>query len=292
MTKLIFGCGYLGRRVVAEWREQGDEIYAVTRSASRAAEFKSGGLKPIVADVTDRASLNRLPSANTVLFAVGFDRSSKHAIHDVYVDGLKHVLDALPESIDRFIYVSSTGVYGQNNGEIVDEQSPCQPTREGGKACLRAESLLSQHPLGARSIILRLAGIYGPGRIPRLSDIKAGKPLAVPQVGCLNLIHVEDAARVILLAEANALPPCLYVVSDGHPVERVEYYRELAQLIGAAPPVIEKPDTDSPAAQRAGSSKRISNRKMLDELPVKLTYPSYREGLAAIIAAQNERESQ
>ena len=283
MSKLILGCGYLGERVADLWLAEGQRVSAVTRSSQRAGQLRRRGIHPIVADITLPATLEGLPDASCVLFAVGFDRAPGPMLREVYVEGLRHVLAALPPSVERFIYVSSTGVYGQVSGQRVDEDSPCEPVREGGRACLSAERLLTEHPLGKRSIILRMAGLYGPGRIPRSRELLAGQKIAAVGEGCLNLVHVEDAAQVVLAAERHAQPPRLYVVSDGNPVQRREYYRYLAQLLGAPEPVLEAPPADSPAAQRARSDKRIENRRMCAELRVPLRFPSYREGLSAIV---------
>jgi nucleoside-diphosphate-sugar epimerase len=105
----------------------------------------------------------------------------------------------------------------------------------------------------------------------------------------LNLIHVEDAAQVVLAAEERAAPPRKYVVSDGHPVERSEYYTELARLLGAPKPRFIEPPADAPAAIRAASDKRVNPRRMFVELSPDLAYPSYREGLAAIVSGEGGR---
>ncbi len=140
MAKLIFGCGYLGRRVARLWCDAGEDVYAVTRSRERAIELASAGLRPIVADVTEPASLRELPAGSTVLFAVGHDRTAGKSITQVYCDGLRHTLAALPAETQQIMYISSTGVYGQQAGEIVDEDTPCHPDREGGRACLALSS--------------------------------------------------------------------------------------------------------------------------------------------------------
>lgn len=285
MAKLVFGCGYLGLRIAKLWRQSGEQVVAVTRSAERAALFSADGLEPLVADLNQAdtlAPIGQLSGIDTVLFAVGFDRTAGSTIRDVYVDRLSRVLGVLPAA-SRFIYIGSTGVYGQVAGDIVDETSPCQPTREGGIACLAAEQLLRQSNLADRTIILRLAGIYGPGRIPRAKELQAGAAIAAPGEGYLNLIHVDDAARIVLLAEQRAKPPKLYCVSDGQPVQRHEYYQELARLVGAPTPRFIDPPSQSPAAQRAASDKRISNALLAQDLAPVLLYPNYREGLRAIV---------
>ena len=282
MANLIFGCGYLGQRVARLWRDQGQEVYAVTRSLERAKQLAGEGLKPLVGNIDGSTQLLLPQGVRTVLFAVGFDDRGR-SIHDVYVGGITNALRSLPETIERFIYISSTGVYGKVTGREVDEDSPCQPTREGGQACLAAETVLRASRFSSRSIILRLAGLYGPGRIPRAEDLAAGKPIEAPAAGWLNLIHVEDAARIVLQATDRAASPRTYVVSDGHPIERRDYYAELARLLGAPPPQFQEPPADSPAALRASSDKRVNPRRMLAELAPPLLYPSYREGLAAIV---------
>jgi len=284
-AKLIIGCGYLGRRVAALWRAQGDEVFATTRSRERFAEFTSLGLQPIQFDVI--AVDEPLPAVRTVLFAVGFDRTAGVDMRSVYVDGLRRSLNALPDSVERIIYISSTGVYGQNDGSIVDEESPTEPARDGGKAVLAAERTLRDHPLGRCAIILRLAGIYGPGRLPRLEAIRAGEPLVTPTDSYLNLIHVEDAARIALLAEQHAVPPRTYLVSDGHPVQRRTFYQEIARRLGLPRPEFIEPSTEWTAPSRAESSKRLDLRRLLTELPVKLQYPNYRHGLKEILGSQS-----
>lgn len=284
MVKLIFGCGYLGKRVARRWLDVGDRVHAVTRSEARAAQFRRDGLLPIVADVMNGSTLTTLPRASSVLYCVGFDRATGQPVRDVCVEGLKAVLQSLPLSVERFLYVSTTGVYGQGHGGWVDESSACHPVRPSGAAYLEAEQALRSHGLGDRSVILRLAGIYGPGRIPRCEEIRQGRPVRAPRSGHLNLIHVDDAVTVIVAAEQKAKTPACYVVSDGRPVPRQEYCREVARWIGAPEVRFETPRPGSPPEQRATNNKRIRNTRMLAELGVTLTYPTYREGLASIMA--------
>src|SRR5262245_45229702 len=159
MDKLIVGCGYLGRRVAEQWQRQGHRVFATTRNPTRADEFRELGLELVVCDVLDPASLRALPSVATVLYCVGLDRSSGQTMQAVYVDGLANVLAALPAP-GRFIHISSTSVYGQTDGEGVDETSATEPLEESGQIVLKAERVLRHAVPGA--IILRFAGIYGP----------------------------------------------------------------------------------------------------------------------------------
>ena len=284
MNRLIVGCGYLGRRVADLWHQSGDAVYVVTRTGEHAAEFAEMGWLPLVADVLVPATLDDLPQVDTVLFAVGYDRSSSASIQQVYVEGLKNVLDKLTTSIGCVIYISSTGVYAETGGDWVDEDSPTHPNRESTQACLDAERLLKSHRQGATGKILRLAGIYGPGRLPRRDDLLEGRPIRVPAGGYLNLIHVEDAARAVVAA-AQTGPPGIYSVADGAPTLRQDYLEELARLLEAPPPKFDSENEQS--SGRGATNKRVRNDRLLGELGVRLLYPSYREGLAAIVRGAN-----
>jgi nucleoside-diphosphate-sugar epimerase len=247
----------------------------------------------MVADVTKPETLRNLPPADTLLYAVGFDRNAGADIQSVYAGGLQNTLSGMPAEITRVIYISTTGVYGSAGGEWVDETTPPDPQREGGKASLAAERVLASHPLGRRSAILRLAGLYGPGRVPYLDKLRGGEPLPVPCEGWLNLIHVDDAARIVVAVDQWLAPrsrsdgPHVFCVSDGAPVVRNDYYAEVARLAKAPPPRFTTPPADSAAAARAAANRRICNRKLMETIGVQLAYPSYRAGLEAILAASD-----
>ena len=289
MTKLIIGCGYLGRRVARRWRAAGHAVTGVVRHEEQARLLETEGIGAILADVTRLETLGQLPPAETVLFSVGFDPAGGQSRRAVYVDGLHAVLDRIPTAaavsgdVSRVILVSSTGVYGEAGGDWVDEDSPCRPTRESGRALLDAENVLATHPLGRVGIVLRLAGLYGPGRLPRTDDLRSGRPLSVSPRQYVNLIHVDDAAAVVLAAESHARPPRTYVVSDGRPVDRREYLRRLAEVLDLPSPRYVDDAQGLTVTTRSEGDKRIRNRRMLEELGVVLEYPSYWEGLAASI---------
>ena len=286
MSKLIVGCGYLGHRVARSWLAAGHVVYAVTRSPARAGQLEEKGLRPIVADVTQPETLVQLPVADSLLYCVGYDRGCGVSKRAVYVDGLGSVLNALHSETQRIIFTSSTGVYGQTDGSWVDENSACQPTRSGGRVMLEAEEVLKRHRLESRAIILRLAGLYGPGRVPRMADVLAGRPINANPGGSLNLIHVDDAVEVVRLAESRAQPPRTYVVSDGHPSQRRAFYGWLAELLSVPRPEFAQPSPETGDKDWGMNDKRVRNARMLNELGVALQCPSYREGLQSIVATQ------
>jgi nucleoside-diphosphate-sugar epimerase len=283
--KLVLGAGYLGMRVAKRWQASGHEVAALTRTAARTSVLQAQGIRPLLGDVTTPATLVGLPACETILFAVGYDRSCGKTHQEVYVEGLRNVLAALANSshegtLHRLIYISTTGVYAASEQDVVDEQSPCQPTTPGAIAHFEAEQILRDSPFANRAIILRMAGLYGEERVPRIDDLRAGRPIAAASDGWVNLIHVDDAAETVLAAEAKGAPSQIYNVADGQPANRRDYLNEVARLVGAPPPVFVEPNGDA-ATSRGAASKRISNRRMMAELKVALRYPSFREGLAA-----------
>ncbi len=292
MDKLIFGCGYLGMRVAQRWLDAGHRVWASTRSPARAAELQGVGLHPLVCDVLEPRTLEKLPPVETILYCIGFDRSAGRTMREVYVQGLANVLPALMKDsarFQRFLYVSSTSVYGQPNGEWVDEYSRTEPLSEAGRTVLEAEQTLRASVHRDKAIFLRFAGIYGPGRLIRAEALKAGQPISGDPEHWLNLIHADDGASVILAAEEHGEPQATYNVSDGEPVRRRAFYEFLADLIGTPPPRFDMlvGTSTRPAASRDLTNRRIRNAKMKRCLPVSLRFPSYREGLRASLPRLN-----
>ncbi len=276
MDKLIIGCGYLGRRVAALWQAQGHRVRATTRSHTRAEEFRQAGLDPLLCDVLDPATLHDLPAADTVLYCVGFDRAAGKSMSEVYVRGLGNVLAALPAP-GRFLYVSSTGVYGQCGGEEVDETAATEPVEESGRIVLEAERLLRARL--PEAIILRFAGIYGPGRLLRRQAVAAGEPIVGDPGKWLNLIHVMDGAAAVLAAEEHGRPGEVYNVCDDAPVRRRDFYTRLAQLLGAPEPRFVPPEPGGALPGHERTNRRVVNRRLHEELKVRLRYPSCAQGL-------------
>jgi nucleoside-diphosphate-sugar epimerase len=279
-AKLIVGCGYLGRRVATKWLAQEQRVFATTRSAAKELEFARLGMDPVLCDVLNYHSLSSLPKVGVVLYCIGHDRSTGRPMRDVYVNGLENVLRALP-SPRRLIYVSSTSVYGQQQGEEVDEAAATEPVDESGRVVLAAENLVRGRCPSA--IVLRFAGIYGPARLLRQQTIERGEPIVGDPERWLNLIHIEDGGMSVLAAEDRGKQGVTYNVADDRPVRRCEFYVALACLLGAPAPsfLVPPPGTLLPNHERA--NRRIMNRLLRDELQVPLRYPTYETGLPASI---------
>lgn len=278
MNKLIIGCGYLGRRVALLWLAQGHHIWATTRSHDQAREFETQGIQPVLADILDREALRALPAVDTVLFCVGLDRSSGKTMREVYVEGLRNVLEILPPP-GRFIYVSSTSVYGQRDGEFIDESAATEPEEESGQIVLEAEQTLAQKSLPG-VVVLRFAGIYGPGRLLRRKAIECNEPIVADADKWLNLIHVDDGAAAILAADEFAPRPiALYNVCDDQPLRRRDFYIRLAQLLGAPAPCFIPPAPGKPLPPHERANRRILNQRVRAELRWAPRYANYEAGL-------------
>ncbi len=268
-SALIVGCGYLGSRVGRAWLDRGDTVRAFTRT--RAESLQAQGFEPITGDVLDPASLRDLPASDSILYAVGLDRTAGRSMREVYIEGLRTVLAALPQG-GRFVYVSSTSVYGQTDGSLVTEADATEPLEENGRIVLEAERTLREFRPDAT--ILRFAGIYGPGRLLRRAQMLKSEAYLGDPEKWLNLIHVEDGVRAVLAAERAAAQGGTFNIADDSPVSRRDFYTELAGRIGAPSARFEPA-----AAPVREANRRISNARAKAEIGFAPQYPSYREGL-------------
>ena len=290
MHALILGCGYLGGRIAQRWLGRGDLVTAITRSPDRAAKLAEAGLRTCVGDITDPASLAQLPSADLVLYAVGYDRNAVASRTEVVNDGLRNALAALETRTRRLVFISTSSVYGVADGGWIDETTPTEPAGESGRLALEAEGLVAASSLDV--VCLRLTGLYGPGRLLRRVDqFRRREPIAGEGEAWLNLIHVDDAARAVELAADRLLgrgdhsmgEECeTFLVTDDRPMRRGEYYEMLARAAGAPRP------TFDPAAGRSrivGLGKRCRNDRAKRALGLALEHPRVTEPLLKSLLA-------
>lgn len=285
--RLIAGCGYLGRRVAKLWLDQGISVAALTRTEVGASALRSLGIQPILGDVTDPNSLEKLARIGPfegLFHAVGLDRASGKSMTEVYVHGLENLLIQLPSSFcPKVVFISSTSVHAQTDGSWITESILPDATTGSGGTAYQAESVLRQ--LRPSAVILRFAGIYGPGRLLRSKAIEQGAPIPVDPEKWLNLIHVEDGARAVHLAWNKAPLGATFLLADGNPVLRGEYYRTLAKLMGAPDPsfIAGLPGTrGGPDA----SHRRIDSHFAREALGWQPCYPNHELGLQAILAEE------
>lgn len=285
MSLLIVGCGYLGQRVGARLVRRGLAVYGTVRSAARAGEIAGMGIRPVIADVTRPDSLAALPAATRLLYCVGFDRTGGADRRSVHVDGLRAVLCRLPTTDLRLVYASSTSVYGQSQGEWVDEDSPTVPLQEPGKICLEAEETLGRWARERRwsAVVLRFSGLYGPGRVLRRRELQRGEPIPGDPSRLLNLVHIDDAAQAAEAAIEAERPDPLFIVSDDRPVERREYFELAARGLGAPPVRFGGHDGRRANGTADAPNRRLCNRRLRERLGVRLVYPDITAGIPAAL---------
>jgi nucleoside-diphosphate-sugar epimerase len=277
---LIAGCGYVGSRLAHLAAEAGATVHTLRRSSGTTV---SGAL-PVCADLGDPQSLSKLPrSLDAVVFSAAPSSPDERGYRAIFVDGLRNLIEALAghtRSPARLIFTSSTAVYGQSNGEWVDESSPTRPRRFNGRVLLEAESLLQQSPIPGCA--LRLGGIYGPGRTRRIEQVRARSVRLAPGAPhYTNRIHREDAARSLmhLLALERIAP--VYLGVDQEPAPENEVLRFLARELGLPEP----PFAETAPSRRTGS-KRCRNDRLVAE-GYRFVFPSYREGYRAMLGGES-----
>lgn len=270
---LLAGCGDLGLRVAQRLRARGDEVWALRRSPPVSDD---SGIRWLRGDLTQPETLRELPAGVTrVVYLPTPDRRDKAAYREIFVDGPRHLLDALDHSVlKQVLLVSSSAVHGEHDGDWVDETTPPAPLGFNGAVLWEAEQWLAAQPL--RSTVLRLAGLYGPGRLQLVERLRAGQarvPRETPHWA--NRIHVDDAAAAIVhllqLPDAQAL----YLGVDDTPLPLDELYDFIAQLIDA--PL--SPEGPAPAGI---GSKRLSNARLRASGFVP-HWPDSRDGYAALL---------
>ena len=269
---LIAGCGDVGMRVAERLLARGDQVWALRRSASDGL----GGIRWLRGDLTRPETLRDLPDhIEQLVYLPAPGSRDERAYRALFVDGLRHLLDALDgEALRRVLLVSSTAVYGEHGEAWVDEETPADPPGFNGKVLLEAERWLAAQPVA--SVVLRLAGIYGPDRLQLIERLRAGG-VSVPRqrVHWANRIHVDDAAAAIAQLLAIDNPQPLYLGVDDTPLPLDMLYDHLASLLGAPLP------NEGPAPAGVGS-KRLSNAR-LRASGFAPQWPDARQGYAALL---------
>ncbi len=283
---LIVGCGDVGRRVARLAAQRGEALLCVVRSGDSAAACATDGLTAMAVDLDHAApAASDLAAHGDIFYLAPPPPAGAH-------DGrMQRFLGALPTaSAQRIVYISTTGVYGDCGGAWVDETWPTNAQVDRARRRLDAErQLLAWRDAGhGEVIILRVAGIYGPGKLP-LARLRQ----QVPMVGeddapWTNRIHIDDLVAVCAAAMARGRDGEAYNVSDGNPGNMRDYFDRVADLFGLPrAPLIslsEAQETLSPGMlSYLGESRRLDNGKMRRELGIELRYPDLQHGLQSCL---------
>lgn len=279
MRVLIVGCGYLGTRAGELLVQAGHEVFGTRRTAERAGELSALGIQPVLFDFSDRASCSTLPNHTSALIhCASTSKGGTEAYREVFESGLSTLEQwAESQTLARFVLASSTSVYGQLDGAWVTESSPTCPSTEGGKILVETE-LRAMESAKLPSIILRFAGLYGSGRGYHLQAFLEGKSrIGSSSDRWINMIHRDDAALAIVAAITQAPIRTIYNVADDEPTTQAELLRWLSATTGRPVPNLAEGETPLPT-KRARTNKKVSNRKLTQELRWKPQYPTFREG--------------
>ncbi|WP_447927473.1 SDR family oxidoreductase [Vreelandella sp. EE27] len=280
LTVLIIGCGDIGITLGRELLSEGHRVVGVRRQTE---SLQGTGIEPLALDLNqlEGASATALPQADYVIYTVSADRFEESAYQSAYPDGLKRVLGVL-EQHDvpprRIFFVSSTSVYGQQEGEAVSEVSPTDSTSFSGSLMREAEQALLNHPLPGT--VVRFSGIYGPGRDRLIHQVLGGRMAAITPAIYSNRIHRDDCAGILahlIQCQESGKPLAeLYLGSDSEPATMYDVMSWLAKELK-----VETTETmQSPLRRR--TSKRCDNSR-IRETGYAFRYPSFREGYAQIL---------
>ena len=287
MRVLIIGCGYVGLPLAAELVKAGHTVFGLRRTADD-GKLARHGIAPIIADIVQPETLQNLPSdLDWVVNTVSSSKGGVEEYRRVYLDGTRHLIARLSgASLRKYVYTSSTSVYGQTDGAMITEDSPAEPQSETSRILVETEQVLASaaRQSGFPAVTLRVAGIYGPARGHLFQQYLKGEArLDGDGSRLLNMIHRDDVIRAIITALERGVPGQVYNVADNEPVTQREFFAWLSDQLHMPMPPSADP-AERATRKRGVTNKRVSNRKLRLELACELKYPTFRQGYLAEIA--------
>lgn len=286
MRILIVGCGYVGIPLGAELVRRGHEVFGLSRNANSKSELVAQGINPLQCDITRADDLRKFEARfDWIVNCVASGGGGADEYRRVYLDGTRNLIAWLAGApLRKFLYTSSTSVYGQQDGSFVTELSPATPGAGTAKILIETENVLldAARRNGFPAVILRVAGIYGPGRGYWFKQFARNEACIEGQgERFLNMIHRDDVFGCVLAGLERGRPGEIYNAVDDEPVTHFEFFEWLARQFNRPMP----PSTEgNPMVQRRGlTNKRVSNHKLKTELGYHFKYPTFREGYSAEI---------
>ncbi len=280
-TLLSFGHGYSARALSRILLPQDWRVIGTTRSDDKAAQLMSEGTEPRIWPGADM--IPALNAATHLLISAAPGDAG-----DPVLAALQGEIAKRAAQFEWVGYLSTTGVYGDHDGDWVDESTALTPATKRGIARVKAETAWAAIP-DLRLHIFRLAGIYGPGRGP-FSKVRAGTARRIIKPGqVFSRTHVADIARVLAASIQRPNPGAAYNVCDDDPAPPEDVIAYAAELLGVpVPPAVDFETADMTPMARSfyAESKKVRNDRIKDELSVALLYPDYRTGLKALLAQE------
>jgi len=285
---VIVGCGYIGEQLALCELESGNQVTAVVRRTERAESLKQKGLDVVVADLDQPLAQRFIDFQNIWLYYLAPPPAS--GVKDTR---MQHFITALTDDKtstppECAVLISTTGIYGDCGGDWITEDRPAAPQVDRAHRRVDAEQVLARwaHGCGTSAVILRVPGIYGPGRLP-LKRLQRGTPvLSETESPWSNRIHAVDLVRSCMAAMHHNKPAAVYNICDGHPSTMTDYFNQVADYLGLArPPVISRAQASEQLTagmlSYLAESKRIDNSLMREHLGVEPLYPDLATGLPA-----------
>lgn len=283
MRVLIVGCGYVGVPLGAELVKLGHEVHGLRRTTEGAAELEAAGIKAVTGDITKPGDLAALPGPyDWVVNLVSSSKGGPEIYQQVYVDGTRNLIAWMrgqTTPLKKFVYTSSTSVYGQADGSSVKESSPTEPKSPTSQLLVEAEKVLIEAAQqGFPGVVLRVAGIYGPDRGHLFQKFCRNEArIEGDGLRIINMIHRTDVVGCIIAALKNGRAGEVYNVVDDEPVTQTNFYRWLAETLGKAMPPHATED-ELATRKRGETSKKVQNRRLKVELGYQFKFPTFRQG--------------
>ena len=287
-TLLSFGHGFSARALSRVLIPRGWRVIGTTRSPEKADALRREGVDPVIWPGSDMTAA--LAGATHLLLSVAPDDDGDPVLGELAGEIVRHA-----DHLEWVGYLSTTGVYGDHQGGWVDETTPLTPSTRRGHQRVKAEAQWQSLAdlAGLPLHIFRLAGIYGPGRGP-FAKVRRGTARRIVKPGqVFSRIHVDDIAQVLAASIDRPNPGAVYNVCDDEAAPPEDVLAHAAVLLKVELP----PEEDYATAEMTpmarsfyAESKRVRNDRIKDELGVELRYPTYREGLAALLALEHAKE--
>ncbi len=282
---LVAGAGWLGAALATSLARDGHRVTALRRDPARAEALRAPGITPLALDLAAPGAGDALPrDLDAVVACVSAAGDGPGPYRAAYVDAPRTILDALARSgrPATLVYTGSTGVFGQRDGSDVDETTPPAPASPAAEVLVEAERhVLAANAGPLRTVVLRLSGLYGPGRTWPIDRVREGRiALGAGDGTWLNLCHLDDAVLAVRAALERGQGGAVYHASDAGPVRRGDLARWVAGRLGIAVPRL-------PVSAAAPSlpDRRIHAERSRERLGIPLRYPTFREGLSPILDA-------
>lgn len=292
MRVLIVGCGFVGMPLGARLVREGHQVFGLRRTDEGENALREAGIVPLTGDITRADDVRALPEEfDWIVNTVSSTRGGADEYRQVYGLGTQHLIDRFGQGpLRKYVYTGSTSVYGQTDGGEVFEESPTEPAGATSRILVEVEHLLREAAVrrGFPAVILRVAGIYGPGRGHLfLKYLRDEARLHGQGERLINMIHRDDVAGAIIRALEQGRPGEVYNVADNEPVTQREFFAWLSgQLNKPMPPLA---TTEEDVRRKRGlTRKKVSNRKLREALGYVLQYPTFREGYGAEIRRRRE----